>query len=397
MKKFNKLILPIALLFSLTGCNGAEPTAEGGNVPEGGKEITDKVEEEQALEELVEKSSASLKENDAFSFNVTNKGIVLNASGNRYNFTTGLGEFTLKGGAQGLYSGNKETTKFGANFSGTKIIYKVDAIPNEGEETHIDKNYEVGAINSYFDNGSLYIDASEAGLSTLIKNVVTDTAPAISQVAEQYLGPEGASGIETILTTLSSSELAIDAFIGGTFFSKPLGFNYKMAFKDLVKEENYPLIKINESTTETAKETVTKMKDAFEERTGLAWDDVVTLYTYKSGGKALQFEIDKDKLLSFVRPEDIVYYGIEVETAYIKGSIYFNDKGIPTTASIKEELLGKATGNMFKEAMGSDLSFDSNGEIDVNLTYGSNDFTFPEDYNGYSSFKLPDLSGLLEE
>ena len=36
--KLSKLILPVALLFSLTGCNGTEPTAEGGNVPEGGKE-----------------------------------------------------------------------------------------------------------------------------------------------------------------------------------------------------------------------------------------------------------------------------------------------------------------------------------------------------------------------
>ena len=396
--KLSKLILPVALLFSLTGCGNSEvPPAEGGNVPDGGKEVTNKEEAEKALEELVEKSNASIKENDAFGFTLTNKGIALNASATRFGFNAGVGEFTLNGGAQGLCSGTKETTKAGATFSGTKFTYKLDAVPEEGEETHVDKNYEIGAINSYFDNGNLYIDASEAGLGALVKNIVTDAAPAITLVAEQYLGPEGASGVTAVLTTLVSSEAAVNAFIGGTFFGKALGFNYKMAFKDLVKEEDYPLIKLDDTTTKTAQDIVTEMKEGFEETTGYAWDDVMKIYTYKNGGKALQFELTEEQIIAMIEPEDIVQYGVEFEVASVKGAIYFDDKGIPTSASLKEDLKGSASADIFVNAMGSALSFDSNAEIDANLSFGSNPVSFPANYNDYNTFKMPDLSGLLEE
>lgn len=392
--KLNKLILPIAMLFALTGCSGSEPAAEGGNVPSGGQAVTDKEQAEQALEELVEKSSASFKVNDAFGFNVTNKGLSVKANATRFNFEAGASEFTLNGGAQGIYSGNKASTKAGATFSGTKLTYKMDAIPEEGEETHVDKNYEVGPISTYFDDGSLYVDASEAGLGALIKNVVTDASPAISMVAEQYLGPEMAETVTGALTLLTSSEEMVNMLIG-KLFSKSLGFNYKMAFKDLLDEDAYPLIKVDEVTAENAKEKVTEMKGIFEERTGLSWDEVMTIYTYKSGGKALQFELSKEQIIKMIQPEDIEAYGVEFETAFVKGAIYFNDKGIPTTASIKEEIKGSASADMFVNAMGSALSFESTGEIDVSLTYGSNPVSFPENYNDYNSFKMPDLSSLL--
>ena len=394
--KISKLILPITLLFALTGCGNSEPVAEGGNIPSGGQAVADKEQAEQTLEDLVEKSSASLKENDAFGFTVTNKGVSVKANATRFNLDGGVSEFTLNGGATGLYSGTKETTKMGATFSGTKVTYKLDAVPEEGDETHIDKNYEIGPIGTYFDNGSIYVDASEAKLGALIQSVLTDASPSINIAVEQYLGPDTAAAVATLLATLTSSEAAVTAFIGATFFNKALGFNYKMAFKDVVKDEDaYPLIKVDETTTETAKEKVSELKEIFEQSTGLAWDDVMTIYTYKAGGKALQFELNKDQILAMIQPEDVEAYGIEFETASVKAAVYFNEQGVPTTASLKEEIKGSANGDIFVDALGSALTFESVGEIDINLTYGSNPVSFPENYDDYNAFKMADLSSLL--
>ena len=392
--KLNKLILPVTMLFALTGCSGAEPVAEGGGVPSGGKEVTDKEEAEKDLEELVEKASGSLNENDAFGFTLTNKGTTVTAHADLFDFNASVGECTLTGGAEGLVTGTKATTKAGLNFSGTKLTYKVDATPAEAEEVHIDKNYDIGAINTYFDNGSIYVDASETGLAGLIKGVLTDATPTIEMFAEQYLGPEMAGTVATMLTTLTSSEAAVTAFIGGTFFNKALGFNYKMSFENIVSEEDYPLVKID-AQVEDASATVAEIKAGFEETTGLAWDDVMSVYTYASGGKAIQFELDKDAIISMIYPEQVVSYGLAFDDASVKIGVYFNEKGVPTSASFKEVISGSASGDMFVNAMGSALTFNSSSEINLTLSAGSNPVTFPENYNDYNAFSMSGISSLL--
>ena len=384
--KMKTLILPLAMLLALPSCatNKAALVIENGRAPEGGTKITEKELADKELANLATKFAHQIDEKDELSIKANFEGLEADFSSTRFNSNLSISDFKIDGGFDHLFEGKEKDVTGFFEFSGASLNYRVDAEPEDEsiEPTHLDKSVSIGNLATYISKGNLYLDASRADLFETVRGTVSAIEPFYSSLADQYEILELAGPYIDLFLQEDTSrvEEVFDDF-GYKFYLGDANLTLATSFASALKAVD----------NVDASQAANKIKEVFKDNIGLDWDEVASIYKYDDGSKVIQFDIDNDKLLTLIDPEDVEYYNLELTDSHLTFAIGFDGEGFPTAFGLDSNVNAESDTTFFNNVLGSPLTFNLNTCFSVEITHElASDYSIPSDLNNYKT--LPALA-----
>ena len=396
-----KFILPLIALFSLSSCGSesqlAIRQAEQGKVPEGGTLIQGRGPKIDGLARALKSAQEEVKNITDFGVTVTCDGLQAELASEKLNGTLTLGEFSLLAGATNLFNGTKENTKIGLEFSGLKSTADLTRVKQEAaEDFELKAERTVGKCAAYLDNGSIYVDLTDFGVPEIVSETaefIEPYVPLAIEIAE--LDKMTSTFVTYLVSQFAESPENVTKVVSSMFgCSNPEDFEYKLAFKNQLKDEDYPLIPEDLNIPDDKfEETAELICDRFTDETGLNFDDTVKVYQYEDHALAFELTIGKEELETVLRKHVVADFDYTVNDGELSIALYLNQKGLPSSLSIVNDMDFTISGDEADARFGGDLSVITNTAIDANLSLDSNPITFPEDYKDY--YDLSPLASLI--
>ena len=388
MKNKKFLVFPLIAMFALNGC-GKELKPEGGNLPEGGTEVTETADANQRLAKGMAGTAKAAAEANAFGIKASFGGSV-SMSSTKFEGAVALSDTSLAVGAENLFDGTKESTKLGLVFNGGKVTANYTKDKDTTAPQSDAKEIVVGKLGAYLQNGNVYVDASEAGIPA--------AASALAQFALPYLGENVSPMITAIVTNVAQDPTVLTTLISSFFVTESGAFNYKIKALDVVPAEAYPFVKKAdfEKTEEEMKTLVQQMEQAFDTKSGLKWNDVVSVYDYKDGSIGVEFTVALTQAIIDAASEEEDQGKVElIGDNGLKAGVLFDKEGKVTGASLALGLKAKVTDDSAPEIIGTEATVNVSANADVEFVYGSNPVSFPASYDDYSLLNMQGISELI--
>jgi len=374
--------LPLVMLLAVSGCSGSNERVEikDGTAPKGGEKIIDQAVADQQLGALVNKFASALKENDDIEVFALADGIDTTFSSTRFNSRFTISDFGIQGALDHLFDGNNKNLQGALGFTGADVSYKVDATPEDTSvpETHWDKSVKFGKLSTYFNDGNIYIDASEAKPFETIQGLARAIEPFYTIFANRYETLKVASPVINLLNQADTSKVeeAFDDF-GGKIVIKGADLSGATSFASLIQSASNDDVNI----------AAQNFKYLLKKGLGIVWDDVASMYTYPDGEKGIEFKLDSNDLLSFIQPEDVEYYGISIDdSSFISFAIYFDEEGFPVALSYETKVDAVSNAEFMTNIVGSPLTFTYKSGFELYLDHNdAGDFVMPNDLGDYKT------------
>ena len=398
MKK-TKFILPIIALLSLSSCGSKEPVkreTNKGEIPTGGTLASGDV-QKKVVGAVLAKSRTSISELEEFGLVASSEGLNLDLKSEYLNGTVNLGNFTLNAGASNLFSGNKENTKIGLDFSGLKCTADLHSAGREDvEDFDVVADRTIGKCAAYLENGNVYVDLAEFGVPEVVNKAATYVEPYLPVIEEAFELDEMTTAIINYLVAeFVESPENVTATIAPFFgVSNPDNFNYKFAFEDVLSDENYPLVSPEDVIPEGETESlVEQYLSSFDELTGLKHESDLLVYEYDDGAVALQVNLGKEELAKVLDKYTETNFDYVINDGSLKAALYIDSKGIPASFSLVNDLDLTLSGEEVETRYGETLDVKLDVDFNLSLLDDKNPVEFPENYKDFNS--LSSLIGML--
>ena len=388
MKNKKFLVLPLIAMFALNGC-GKELKPEGGNLPEGGKEVTETADANLRLAKGMAGTAKAAAEANAFGIKASFGGSV-SLSSTKFEGAVTLSDTSLAVGAENLFDGTKESTKLGLVLNGGKVTANYTKDKDTTAPQSDAKEIVVGKLGAYLQNGNAYVDASEAGIPA--------AASKLAQFVLPYLGENASPVIRALVTNVAQDPTVFTTLISSFFVTESGEFNYKIKALDVVPAEAYPFVKKAdfEKSEEEMKTLVQQMEQAFDTKSGLKWNDVVSVYDYKDGSIGVEFTVALTQAIIDAATEEEDQGKVQlIGDNGLKAGVVFDKEGKVTGASLALGLKAKVTDDSAPEIIGTEATVNVSANADVEFVYGSNPVSFPASYDDYSLLNMQAISELI--
>ena len=402
--KQTKFILPMIALLSCTSCAGPKIVArhmENGKAPEGGTLITDNAQKKEAVRAAFAKANEAVSNLEEFGLSIKSEGISLELESEHLNGTTTLGSFELKAGASNLFSGNKDNTKIGLTFSGLESTIDMASTGQPDKEDFVMQSTNtVGSFGAYLEKGNVYADLSSFAVADYINKGATLAEPYLPAVLE-LAGDDVKKGVGPIVTYFVSefakSPENVTKTIAPMFGCSPDNFDYKLAFKNALKDSNYPLVTASDIIPE-GENAVDEFETSFNNLTGFVFFDDVALYTYAGDALAFELSLGKDKLTTLLDKYIRTDFDYTINDGDLNFALYINEVGIPSLSSVYGDFDLTLTGAEIEARFGESLHVDAHLGLDIEVLSEENPVEFPESYEGYHDLSpLASLATLIKK
>lgn len=373
------LLLPLVAIFCLSSCGKAKETV----LPKGGKEVLKQEEKDARLVKAVRNIYNAHEKNDKIWFNFQAEAVVFSFDSPKLEMSSGIQFMNAFGVLEGLFTGNKETTRIGVSTGEFKAANYIHSDLEGEEKVDYEKYFKIRGMNFYLENGNAYIDLGSNNLLEILGSY----SKMIAEFTTGY-GEEMGSFADTI-SSIAQDEENTKSLIASFFGDN---FNNKFKIEDVIDDDSYPLIDLSAGndgmSDEEALKAAEDTKALFEQQSGLKWDNLCKTYSYGEDS-AFQFIFPP----ADIRNENYPNGTEELGFKYTKGSyielvaVFENnqlrDIGLLTHVGIE------FTDEEITKACGGTLTATIAGRISLTLNYsGGDNISFPTNYDDYVSLNF---------